>query len=60
MMSEENVTNEAAAVQADINTNDDWRSSLPEDIRGAKAFDSVKDVSSLCAIAYRQQYSYTR
>ena len=46
-MSEENVTNEAAAVQADINTNDDWRSSLPEDIRGAKAFDSVKDVGSL-------------
>jgi len=46
-MSEENVTNEATAVQADINTNDDWRSSLPEDIRGAKAFDSVKDVSSL-------------
>ncbi len=47
MMSEENGTNEAAAVQADINTNEDWRSSLPEDIRGAKAFDSVKDVSSL-------------
>ena len=47
MMSEENVTNEATAVQADINTNDDWRSSLPEDIRGAKAFDSVKDVGSL-------------
>ena len=47
MMSEENGTNEATSVQADINTNDDWRSSLPEDIRGAKAFDSVKDVSSL-------------
>ena len=49
MMSEENtsVTSEAAAVQADINTNTDWRASLPEDIRSAKAFDSVKDVGSL-------------
>ncbi len=46
-MSEENVTNEATAVQADINATEDWRSSLPEDIRGAKAFDSVKDVNSL-------------
>ncbi len=46
-MSEENGTKEAAAVQADINTNEDWRSSLPEDIRGAKAFDSVKDIASL-------------
>ena len=46
-MSEENGTNEAAAVQAEINTTSDWRSSLPEDIRSAKAFDSVKDVNSL-------------
>ena len=36
-MSEENtgVTSEAAAVQAEINTTSDWRSSLPEDIRSA-------------------------
>ena len=47
MMSEENGTNEATAVQAEINTTSDWRSSLPEDIRSAKAFDSVKDVNSL-------------
>ena len=49
MMSEENtgVTSEAAAVQAEINTTSDWRSSLPEDIRSAKAFDSVKDIDSL-------------
>jgi len=48
-MSDENtgVTNEAAATQADIATNTDWRASLPEDIRSSKVFDSVADVNSL-------------
>jgi hypothetical protein len=37
--------NEAPAVQAEAST--DWRSSLPEDIRSSKVFDSVQDVNSL-------------
>lgn len=47
-MSEENSTiNEAASVQAEIETTADWRSSLPEDIRSSKVFDSVADVNAL-------------
>ncbi len=45
-MSEENAQ-VAEATQADIATTEDWRTSLPDDIRSAKAFDSVKDVGSL-------------
>ena len=47
-MSEENAqTNEAVSTEATIAETADWRSSLPEDIRGAKALESVKDVDSL-------------
>ena len=44
MTEETSTTNEAAATQANTT---DWRSSLPEDIRGSKVFDSVQDVNSL-------------
>ena len=47
-MSEANAqTNEAVSTEATIADTADWRASLPEDIRGAKAFESVKDVDSL-------------
>lgn len=47
MTEETSTTNEAAATQAVIADTTDWRSSLPEDIRGSKVFDSVQDVNSL-------------
>ncbi len=47
MTEETSTTNEAVTTQAVIADTTDWRSSLPEDIRSAKAFDSVKDIASL-------------
>jgi hypothetical protein len=47
MTEETTSTNEAVVTQAVIADTTNWRSSLPEDIRGAKAFDSVKDIASL-------------
>ncbi len=47
MTNENAQTNEAVSTEASIADTNDWRSSLPEDIRSAKAFDSVKDIASL-------------
>ena len=47
MTNENAQTNEAVSTEAAIADTADWRASLPEDIRGAKALESVKDVDSL-------------
>lgn len=50
-------TAEAAVTDANIAQSEDWRASLPEELRHDKVFDSVKDVASL-AKQFKDAQSY--
>ena len=46
-MSEEQVAEVSAEVAPSVAVSDDWRSNIPEDIRGHKSFETINDVGAL-------------
>ena len=46
-MSEEQVAEVSAEVAPSVAVSDDWRSNIPEDIRGHKSLDTINDVGAL-------------